>query len=151
MSSEKMIKIIVALVVAAGFAALVARLRSTEEDGNRGEIERWVRDALEGALSRKLRESGEALRRALQGTPEPRLAHAVEDAVSSVNLEFSRKSAGRNVEICLNLLYKDGTSFSARSEWEWDRIPEPVRGEFLRGGKKLVRRPWSFPWEAAAG
>lgn len=143
-----MIKALLTLLLAGVVGFVLFRIRRSEEE-NRNEVESWIDEVLVGPLGRKTGKREEDVRRSLKGSPpDPGVVRAVDAVVRSVELEFSRER-GQDVEIRLDLQYRDGTSFSARSEWDWDLLPEPVRGEFLRGGVKTVRRPWFFPWQAA--
>lgn len=137
--------IILGLGVAAGIAVLM-RVVSVVEVGNRAEMEQWVDQSLAESLGERLRKPPELILRTLRGAPDPGLVRLIESVVSAVTLTFVRGTGARGILLGLNILYKDGHNFARQVERSWEELPESVRSEFLRGGGMTVERPWEFPW-----
>lgn len=145
---SKAMWILLIIVAAATGSAFAYKMIQKGESQNRDLIDKWVEDVLSNALSRKLNRPVSAIREALGDKYDAGLIVLINETVRSVSLLFSRIS-GHKIETRLNLLYKDGTSFAATTEFDWDQMPETIRAEFLREGKADTTRDWYFPWQAA--
>jgi hypothetical protein len=137
---------IAAAVVAAFGITSLSRLMKTTEVANRSEFDNWVDVVLSKALGEKLHQSSEIILQAFRGSPSPELVKTIKESVRSVIVTFTRLSDNRDVQVRLDVAYKDGTSFSTSTERDWDRLPESIRAEYLRSGKEILSRPWDFPW-----
>lgn len=98
------------------------------------------------ALQQKLNEPIEAILGIFRGSENTELVTRIRDTVRFVTLAFTRQSSASDVQVCLNLSYEDGTSFSAITKRDWDRLPGTIREQFLRTGSQVARLPWNFPW-----
>ena len=125
---------------------LVGYLRRSGERLNRQEIDNQVDRLVANALGDKLKIDREQVYRSLKQVQEPDIVAAVSDAVSDVRLLFTRDPDSRAVSLSVNILYRDGATFSATQTIGWDELPENIRGAFLRGDSRKVERSWTFPW-----
>ncbi|MDJ0575880.1 MAG: hypothetical protein QNJ65_12025 [Xenococcaceae cyanobacterium MO_234.B1] len=135
---------LVAAGIIVGVVAVIYFLVKTHEETSRSEIDKWLEQELARALAEKLHQSTKDVLQALQSKSDDELTAKIREMVDSAQLTFTRASSVSEVEIRLNLDYKNGTSFSVATNWDWDRLPEPIRSEFLQTGRDTVSRPWLF-------
>jgi hypothetical protein len=112
---------------------------------DRGEVERWVDDALARELHRRLGLDRELLLRALEGTPEPEAVGAMEEAVRAMQVKYTWSPDGL-VEVRLEITFEDSTSASTSRMFPRDAMPAGVRNELTRTGAAYVYRAVYFPW-----
>ena len=138
---------LVPAAIIVGVAAVIYFLVKDHEKESRSEIDKWFEQRLARALAEKLHQPTKDVLQALQSKSDNELTAKIREMVDSAQLTFTRASSVSEVEIRLNLDYKNGTSFSVVTNWERDRLPEPIRSEFLRTGRDTVIRPWLFLWD----
>lgn len=140
---------LVAAGIIVGVAAVIYFVVKNHQEKSRSEIDKWFEQRLAKALAEKLHQPNKEkdVLQALQSKSDDELTAKIREMVDSAQLTFTRTSSVSEVEIRLNLDYKNGTSFSVATNWDWDRLPEPIRSEFLRTGRDTVSRPWLFWWD----
>jgi hypothetical protein len=139
---------LVAAGIVVGVSAAIYFLVKNHDKTSKSELDNWFEQRLAKALAEKLHESPEDVLKSLEGNSSDELTGKIREIVDFAQLTFTRTSSANDVEIRLNLDYKNGTSFSVTMNWDWDRLPEPIRSEFLRTGKNVVIRPWLFSWDS---
>lgn len=135
-------------ILGIGLVAVVSvinQIAKQAEAENQQDLDDWMNDRIAKALERKLNEPSDSILQVLRGSVNSQLAAQIQRTVHSVTLSVTRKSSGSNVQVRLEMSYADGTSFSATTEREWDRLPGSIREQFLRTGVQVVRFPWNFP------
>lgn len=134
-----------ALVMFLALRLLRGRAKPRFVRKDRGEIERWLDDALSRELARKLGQERETLLRALEGTPEPDAVGAMEEAVRAMQVKYTWSPDG-SVDVRLEINFEDSTSASPSRVFPRSAMPESVRDELTRTGAAYVLRPVYFPW-----
>ncbi|MBD2515073.1 hypothetical protein H6G93_08630 [Nostoc sp. FACHB-973] len=127
-----------------GVTAGIYFLVKNHEEKSKSEIDKWFEQRLAIALAEKLHQSTGVVLQALQSKSDDEITEKIRNIVDSAQLTFTRTSSISDVDIRLNLDYKNGTSFSVATNRDWDRLPEPIRSEFLRTGNNTVIRPWQL-------
>ena len=140
---------VVAAGIIVGVAAVIYFLVNNHEEKSRSEIDKWFEQRLARALAEKLHQPTENVLQALQSKSDDKITANIREMVDFAQLTCTRGSSVSEVEIRLNLEYKNGTSFSVATNWDWDRLPEKIRAEFLRTGRDTVSRPWLFVWDTS--
>jgi len=138
--------IIVAGIVISGGIMLFDRLIKEAERANRTDIDQWVDRELAEILARKLHQPVDVILQTLTGTHNPELVTLINETVNSVTLTFTRQTENLNVQVRLDVVCEDETSFRIAAEQTWDNLPESIRSEFLRSGRNTTYRNWDFPW-----
>lgn len=133
------------LVIGAGFIALRYFSKKTEEE-NRNALNQWVNQNLSETLAKKLNMSVSSISEILQGVSDIHIMKRIQDELNSVKLIFMRLSSKADIQLRLDVSYKDGTSFSATMRKEWEQLTENIRGQFLRTGKQTLHEDWNFSW-----
>jgi hypothetical protein len=111
----------------------------------RTEIDRWIDDALSRELQRRLGLAREVVLNALEGTPEPEVVGAMEDAVRGMQVRYVWNPDG-SVDVRLDISFEDGTNASVSRLFPRDSMPTEIRDEFKRTGASSVLRAVYFPW-----
>jgi hypothetical protein len=138
--------IVIAGIVGTGVIMLFDRLIKEAERANRTDIDQWIDRELAEILARKLHQPVENILETLTETPNPELVTLINETVNSVTLTFTRQTGNLDVQVCLDLVCEDETSFRITTEQNWDNLPESIRSEFIRSGRNTTYRNWDFPW-----
>ncbi len=139
-----MIKIIIAVALAAVGIIWLKRLSEKSENENRNEIDNWADETVAKALEKKLNVPLKTVLQLFQGSQDTDLLAKIQSIIDSVTLNFTKLSPS-SISLRLEINYKDGTSYSVTIEKDWDRLPDKVREEFLRKGSKTVSLLWNMP------
>jgi hypothetical protein len=141
-----LLKVALLLLVIVLLAKILRRRkRKTVVAPTRTEIDRWIDQELARELTKKLGLPVEAVRRSLDGEPEPEVVSAVEHAVRSVDLCYGRQADGE-IEVRLDVRFEDGETFTATRRVPSREVPDTVREEYSRTGTARIYRPHAFPW-----
>ncbi len=135
---------LVAAGIIIGVGAAIYFLVKNHEEKSKSEIDKWFEQRLAIALAEKLHQPKEVVLQAIQSKSDDEITEKIREMIDSTQLTFTRTSSISNVDIRLNLDYKNGTSFSVATNRDWDQLPEPIRSEFLRTGNNTVSRPWQL-------
>ncbi len=138
--------IIIAGVVVTGGIMFFDRLIKEAEKANRTDIDQWVDRELAEILARKLHQPVEKILQTLTESSNPELVTLINETVNSVTLTFTRQTGNLNVQVRLDVICEDETSFTITTEQNWDNLPESIRSEFIRSGRNTTYRNWDFPW-----
>jgi hypothetical protein len=109
-------------------------------------IEGWIEESLARELAQKVDVESDVLLRTLQGAPEPEAVSALEEAVKSVEVRFSRLPDGTQVEVRMEAVLEAGGACSATKKVAFTDLPASIRGELQRTGGAMMFRSWDFPW-----
>jgi hypothetical protein len=139
-------------VLAIALWSLVKRFRRAGERGKpareRHALDTWVETVLASELSRRISWDEAELAKTLRDSPEPALVGAIEKALRSVELRFSRLPLGAEVEVRADLSFERGENHQATKRVRWEDLPEVVRQEFETKGASVVFRRWQLPWSS---
>jgi hypothetical protein len=138
--------IIIAGIVVTGGIMFFDRLIKEAERANRTDIDQLIDRELAEILARKLHQPVDVILQTLTGTHNPELVTLINETVNSVTLTFTRQTGNLDVQVCLNVICGDETSFTITTEQKWDNLPESIRSEFIRSGRNTTYRNWDFPW-----
>lgn len=138
--------IIIAGIVVTGGIMFFDHLIKETEKANRTDIDQWIDRQLAEVLARKLHQPVDVILQTLTGTHNPELVILINETVNSVTLTFTRQAGNLNVQVCLDVVCEDETSFRITTEQNWDNLPESIRAEFIRSGRNTTYRNWEFPW-----
>lgn len=138
--------IIIAGIVVTGGIMFFDRLIKEAEKANRTDIDQWIDRQLAEILARKLHQPVEKILQTLTESSNPELVTLINETVNSVTLTFTRQAGNLNIQVCLDVVCEDETSFRIAAEQNWDNLPESIRSEFLRSGRNTTYRNWDFPW-----
>ncbi len=116
---------------------------------SRHPVDVWIEEALARELGRELAIDAAALQRSLEGEPDPDTVAAVEDAVRSVEVRFSRLPLEGQFEVHMNANLERGGSVTATKRLVASELPGSVGDDFVRTGAAMVFRAWDFPWSSS--
>lgn len=122
------------------------KLLKEVETNNRSDIDSWIDEIISKELSYKINSSKDHILETLNGDFDSELVNKINNTISSVKLIFNRLSSNRDIQIVLNIKYVDNQLVEIATKRNWDLIPEPVRAEFIRGGRNTIERIWELPW-----
>src|SRR5262249_40523332 len=125
------------------------RKRKAPTSPTRTDIDRWVDHELGRELTRKLGLPQDAVRRSLDGEPDPEVVSAIEHAVRSVELCYGRQPDG-DVELRLEVRFEDGETFTTTRRVPSAELPHSIRDEYARSGTARIYRPHTFPWSGGS-
>lgn len=144
------------LVLAVALAVyLVLRKRSKASSApseSSSVVDRWIKDALPGALARHLAGKGldrAQVARAVGGDPDPAVVSTLEQHVREVQVEYLREAHGPDVEVTLRVRFDDGGEETVRRRMTLAEVPAAVREDFDKKATTRVFRDWHFPWARA--
>ena len=134
----------VIVVVAAGLAGFLLLRRRVGGDS----LSRLVADALASEWASRTGLDLELVRNAiLRGGPD-NVYSELAALVADVEVAFEYDGPDR-VGATVECRYKDGASVTTVTlKVPWERVPQPVREQFLRVGTKHASRHWSIPQPA---
>jgi hypothetical protein len=138
--------IITAGLIVTGGIMFFDRLIKEAERANRTDIDQWIDRELAEILARKLHQPVEKILQTLTESSNPELVTLINETVNSVTLTFTRQTGNLNVQVRLDVICEDETSFTITTEQNWDNLPESIRSEFIRSGRNTTYRNWDFPW-----
>lgn len=122
------------------------RLIKESEKANRTDIDQWVDHELSQILARKLHQPVDEILQTITKIPNPNLVTLINETINSVSLTFIRQTGKLNIQVSLDVVCQDKTSFTITTEQNWDNLPESIRSEFIRSGQNTTYRSWYFPW-----
>lgn len=148
------------LVLAAAIAAIAFsvywRRRNKRPDAQREStpaLDSWVVETLELELAEAVFEmrastadERKSLRKSLDGDPDPTVVSKIEDAVKTVELEYTRYAHESDAEITLHVRYENGKEFTSKRRMPWADMPPAIRSDFEERGSTRSFRTWTFPW-----
>lgn len=111
-------------------------------------VDVWIEESLARELGRELAIDAASLQRSLEGEPDPDTVAAVEDAVRSVEVRFSRLPLEGEFEVHMNANLERGGSVAATKRLGRGELPGSVGDDFARTGAAMVFRAWDFPWSS---
>lgn len=109
------------------------------------EVNRRIGEMLAPSLASKLDTSESDIIALLCGTGCSELIPKLKMLIDSVNVNATKTSIGHPVEMSVTLKYKDGTSYSVRSNIVWDDLPSKIRENLIRSDVNTVKCAWSLP------
>jgi hypothetical protein len=109
------------------------------------EFDQRIAEMLAGSLANKMNISESDIVDLLAGRSRAELIPKLKNLIDSVNVNATKTNIGQPVEISVNLKYKDGTSYSARSSIVWDDLPSKIREDLIRTQVNTVKCSWSLP------
>lgn len=133
--------IIVLSLVASGI--WIKRLLKKADKESLKNLNNWADEMVANALGKKLNVSMNEILYAIHNTQNSELIIKIQDILDSVILSFTKQTPSI-ISLCLEIKYRDETSYSLTTEKNWDELPGIVREEFLRKGSKIVQLPWHF-------
>lgn len=109
------------------------------------DLDGWVDKLLAESLSKKLDYSPSYIFQTLTRGEDIELTRKIKNLIQSVELVFQSGSSLSTVNVFLNALFQDGTSFSANKQSSWDDLPFTIRKEFLKTNDTSITVPWNLP------
>ena len=132
------------VVLVAGCLAWWARNRR-RDDG----LSFLVVDALGGEWAARLGADAESVRQAVLGGKPARLRDRLAALVSDVEVTFEfAKAGGRGTAVVRCQYAGDGAVTTVTLAVPWYQVPQPVRADYLRSGRRHASRHWSVPQTA---
>ena len=137
----------ISIIAVIGVGIGIYFLTKQSEAENRRNIDSWFEEKSSISLAEKLGIPSQEILQTIRGIANPTIIARINEIVDYARLTFTKLSSFNDIEIRLNLDYRNGTYFSVANSWKWDELPETIRSEFLRSGSNIVTRPWNFPWD----
>jgi len=128
-----------------GAFALSAGSKHTDRQTQQA-IDSWIEDMLAASLSEKLSLPASDIRSVFSGSGSSEATLKIEDFIHSIRLFFSQQSPA-SAKLLLRAQYRDGTSFSASVQRNWDDLPSDIRAAFLKTNQQEISVPWELPSE----
>ena len=102
-----------------------------------------VRDRLPAGIDEK------RVEKSLSGDPDPEVVSALEDVVSSVEIEFLKDALDGRFDVVLRVRLDDGSERVQRTRRTLADLPARVRDDFEKKALTRARLGWGFPWARA--
>lgn len=123
---------------------VIILIKWSNSEGHK-KVDRRISEMLAGSLSNKLGVTEIDIVSVLSGAGRSELMPKLREIVDSVNVTATKTKIGQPVEMRVVLNYKDGTSYSTRSNIMWEELPGETREALIRSESNTIRCPWALP------
>ena len=149
MSERGVMWILGGVISAVTLSVLFLRWLRKSEDENKSSFDELVAHVAAESLGKRLGTDEEAIRKALLDEgPDRSLRGRIEAAVDRIRMIFQRAGQPGRVLLRVEVLYRDREVHATTVEMPWESVPEEVRADLLRGGRRKVE--WVHEMSSAA-